>query len=144
VSPLQYGVLGLLALSTASAVGVVFDDELPTATKDDGHYYVAAGHVSAIFHPGTRKDRHCVRMKINERDKKKYSLEVFNADTGGWENADASYFRAVSDDTPFRLRAQTDLMFVLQMRQTAWRDCGITYREMTEPGTVAEMFFGSE
>ena len=53
MSPLQYGVLGLLALSSASAVGVVFDDALPTATKDDGYYY-AAGHVSVQFFPGAR------------------------------------------------------------------------------------------
>jgi len=144
MTPLQYGVLGLLVLSGASAVGIVFDDALPSATEDDGYYYVAAGHISARFYPGTRSDRHCKRLQINERDASNYKLEMLNIDTGSWENATASYFPHVSHETPFRIRAAADLMFRVNIRQASWGGCGIEYQQMNELGTLSEMFFDSE
>ena len=145
MSPLQYGVLGLLALSTASAFGVVFDDAVPPTVKYKNRHYIQAGAVSSVFYPGNLEDRtKCTQLRINEPDASNIELEMRNPATGDWEHATIAHFEAVSEDTEFRLRAREDLVFRVIARPYVWKRCGLIQRDMQEIGTVAEMLFGNE
>ena len=142
MSPIQYGVLALLALSTASAIGVVFDNALPPTFEKKGRHYIQAGAVSPVFYPGNREDRReCTQLRINEPDASNIELKMRNPATGSWENATIAHFEAVSEDTAFRLRAREDLVFRVVSRPYIWKKCGLIERNMTEAGTLSDFFF---